>query len=413
MSRAFSLGPVLPHHDDPAARGHPLPPGLMGAHENLGHVNTDSLTTTPTPTPAGGLRGPAASARSPLRRHDPRVRGFASDNHSGVHPEVLEALVAANGGHQGAYGADVYTQALAEVVRDHFGDAAQVYPVLNGTGANVVSLDLLTRRWDAVVCAESAHINTDECGAPEKIAGIKLLAVATPDGKLTPELIDRQARGYGNEHHVQASVLSVTQSTEMGTLYTLEELRTVVAHAHRHGMRVHLDGARLANAAVALGASLREVTTDVGVDVVSFGGTKNGLMGAEAVVVLQPEAVTRPLFVRKLNAQLSSKMRFVSAQLLALLDGDLWRRSAAHANAMAAALAAAVRGIDGVRVTQTPAVNAVFATVPPQVTARLQQRYPFYVWNEATGEVRWMCSFDTTRDDIDGFASALREELER
>ncbi|WP_226346455.1 threonine aldolase family protein [Agilicoccus flavus] len=344
------------------------------------------------------------------RLHDADFRGFASDNYSGVHPEVLEALTLANGGHQRAYGADAYTAALADAVRREFGDRAEVYPVFNGTGANVVSLDLMTQRWDSVVCARSAHINTDECGAPEKIAGLKLETVETPDGKLTPELVDRVAYGWGDEHHAQPAVVSVTQSTELGTLYTPDELRAVADHAHAKGMRVHLDGARLANAAVALGVPLRAITTDVAVDVLSFGGTKNGLMGAEAVVVLDPDAVSRPLFARKLNGQLASKMRFLSVQLLTLLEGELWRRGAGHANDMARRLADAVRDIDGVRLTREPAANAVFAILPPEVTRRVQARYPFYVWDEATGEVRWMCSFDTTEGDVAGFADALREE---
>ncbi|WP_051988701.1 threonine aldolase family protein [Kineosphaera limosa] len=348
-----------------------------------------------------------------VRRHDPDFRGFLSDNAAGVHPQVLEALIVANGGHQTAYGADAYTTALQEAVRFHFGERAQAYPVFNGTGANVVCLDLLVQRWDAVVCARSAHINIDECGAPEKLAGIKLLPVDTPDGKLTPELVDTVAWGYGDEHHAQASVLSVTQSTELGSVYTVDELAALVSHAHDKGLRVHLDGARLANAAVALGVPLRAITTDVGVDVVSFGGTKNGCLGAEMVLVLNPEAVSRPLFVRKLDGQLASKMRFTSAQLLALFDDDLWRTNAAHANLMAAALADAVRTIDGVQLTREPQANAVFAIIPPDVTPRLQARYPFHIWDEATGEVRWMCSFDTTLEDIHAFAAALREELAR
>ncbi|MDO5626822.1 MAG: beta-eliminating lyase-related protein [Mobilicoccus sp.] len=345
--------------------------------------------------------------------HDPTFRGFASDNNSGVHPEVLEALALANGGHQRAYGADVYTEALGERVTEIFGERAEVYPVFNGTGANVVSLDLMTQRWDAVVCTRSAHINVDECGAPEKIAGTKLLPVDTSDGKLTPDLIDTLAWGFGDEHHAQPTVVSVTQSTELGTLYALDELRAVTEHAHGKGMRVHLDGARLANAAAALGVGLGEVTAGVGVDVVSFGGTKNGLLGAEAVIVLDPDAVSRPLFVRKLDGQLYSKMRFASVQLLTLLTDDLWQRSASHANVMARRLADEVRGIDGVRLTQEPQANAVFAILPPEVTTRLQERYPFYVWDEATGEVRWMCSFDTTEGDIEGFGAALREEIAR
>lgn len=353
-----------------------------------------------------------------LTRHDVSVRGFASDNSSGVHPLVLEAIAAANGGHQVAYGADAYTEALQEVVAREFGAGARAFPVFNGSGANVVSLDMLAARWDAVVCTRTSHINVDECGAPEKIAGLKLLPVDTPDGKLTPELVDTVAWGYGDEHHAQPSVLSVTQSTELGTLYQAGELAALVAHAHDKGMTVHLDGARLANAAAALEVPLRALTGDLGVDVVSFGGTKNGCLGAEMVVVLDPDLIerARPQFVRKLDGQLASKMRFISAQLLALFDGPdggLWRANAAHANAMAARLADAVRDLDGVRLTREPQANAVFAIIPAQVTPRLQARYPFYVWEEATGEVRWMCSFDTTTEDIDGFAAALREELGR
>jgi len=342
--------------------------------------------------------------------HDPAFRGFASDNYAGIHPEVLEAIALANGGHQKAYGDDVYTAALGATIKEVFGEAAEVYPVFNGTGANVVSLDLLTDRWGAVVCARSAHINVDECGAPEKIAGIKLLPVDTPNGKLTPELIDTVAWGFGDEHHAQPAVVSVTQSTELGTLYSLDELRAIAEHTHSLGMKLHLDGARIANAAAALGVGLRDIT-DTGVDVLSFGGTKNGLLGAEAIVVLNPDAVSRPRFVRKLDAQLCSKMRFTSVQLLALLADDLWLRSATHANAMARLLAERVRDVEGVALTQEVESNAVFAVLPPAVTERLQQRYPFYVWDEATGEVRWMCAFDTTEADIDGFITALREEL--
>lgn len=348
------------------------------------------------------------------RLHDPEFRGFASDNYSGVLPEVLEALAIVNGGHQRAYGADVYTEALGDLVRAQFGDAASVYPVFNGTGANIVSLDLVTPRWGAVVCARTAHINVDECGAPEKIAGLKLLPVDTEDGKLTPESVEQVAWGFGDEHHAQPAVVSITQSTELGTLYTVEEIRALADQAHALGMRLHLDGARLFIGAAALGVSLRDITTDAGVDILSLGGTKHGLMGAEAVVVLEPGILDHPqgaLFVRKLDAQLNSKMRFSSAQLLTILTDDLWRRGSEHAIAMARRLADAVRDVEGVRLTREPEANAVFAVLPAEVTARLQERYPFYVWDEATGEVRWMCSFDTTEHDIDAFAAALREEL--
>lgn len=345
------------------------------------------------------------------RLHDPDVRGFASDNYSGVHPEVLAALAVANGGHVTSYGADPYTQRLQDVMRGHFGAAAQTYPVFNGTGANVVGLMLLARPWDAVVCAESAHINCDECGAPEKVGHLKLDTIATPDGKLTPALLDTKAHSYGFEHHAQPRLLSITQSTEVGSLYTVAELRALIERAKEHDMVVHLDGTRLGNAAVALDVPLRALTTDLGVDVLSLGGTKNGLLGAEAVVVLNPDAVAGPLYVRKLAMQLASKMRFVSAQLLALYGTDLWARSAAHANAMAARLAAGVRDLPGVQITREPQVNGVFAVLPREAAQAVRDRYFFYDWDAGSGEVRWMCGFDTTPEDVDGFVTVLRTAL--
>jgi threonine aldolase len=354
---------------------------------------------------------PTAAATSARRLHDPQARGFASDNYAGVHPEVLEALTLANGGHQVSYGADVYTEHLQEVFRGHFGGQATAYPVFNGTGANVVALQAVTERWQSVICASSAHIHVDECGAPEKMGGLKLLTVDAPLGKLTLEGIDSQAYGFDDEHRAQPGVVSITQSTELGTLYSVEEIAAIVDHAHARGMVVHLDGARIANAAAALDSPLREFTTDVGVDIVSFGGTKNGLMLGEAVVVLNPGAVRGMDYVRKMSMQLASKMRFVSAQFDALLSGDLWLRNARHANAMAHRLEAAVRGVPGVEVVRPVQANAVFAVLPADVTARLQKLYPFYVWNEATGEVRWMTSFDTTEADVDSFVAALRAEM--
>ncbi len=342
--------------------------------------------------------------------HDPEVRGFASDNYAGVHPEVLAAIAAANGGHQTSYGQDVYTARLQEVLAREFAAPVEVYPVFNGTGANVLSLQSMLPRWGAVVCAESAHVNTDENGAPERVGGLKLLTVPTPDGKLTPELVDRQAWGFGDEHRAQPGVVSITQSTELGTVYSVAEIRAVADHAHSLGLSVHMDGSRLANAAAALGVPLRTLTTDAGVDVLSLGGTKNGLLGAEAVVVLDPAASTGLTYLRKVDMQLSSKMRFMSAQLLALFDGDLWLRSAQHANGMAMRLHDAVRGIPGVTVTNVPQANAVFAILPPGVADRLRPRFRFYDWNPATGEVRWMCAFDTTEHDVDAFAAAIREE---
>ncbi|MBM7412599.1 threonine aldolase [Clavibacter michiganensis] len=357
-----------------------------------------------------------ASPVSPLRLHDTAARGFASDNYSGIHPEVLEAIAAANGGHQVAYGGDAYTARLQEVVGEHFGRGAEAFPVFNGTGANVTGLLSMLPRWGAVVCATTAHINTDEGGAPERVAGIKLLQVPTEDGKLTPELIDREAWGWGDEHRAQPLAVSITQTTELGTVYTPAEVRAIADHAHERGMRLHMDGARLSNAAATLDAPFRAFTSDAGVDVVSFGGTKNGLLYGEAIVVLDPEASEGLTYLRKLNMQLASKMRFVSAQLLALLGSEvdgvpLYLRSARHANGMAARLRSALDGVDGVEFTQETQANGLFAILPEGVADRLRSEFRFYDWDPARREVRWMCSFDTTEDDIDRFAAAIRREV--
>ncbi|WP_309102866.1 low specificity L-threonine aldolase [Microbacterium sp.] len=346
-------------------------------------------------------------------QHDPAIRGFASDNYSGIHPEVLAAIGAANDGHQGAYGADAYTERLQEVFRQHFGEGTEAFPVFNGTGANVTGLQSMLPRWGAVIAASSAHINVDEGGAPERIGGFKILTVPTPDGKLTPELVDREAWGWGDEHRAQPLVVSITQSTELGTLYSAAEIRALADHAHGRGMKLHLDGARLSNAAAALDLPLRAFTRDAGVDVLSFGGTKNGAMLGEAIVVLNPEAADGLLYARKFNMQLSSKMRFVSAQLIALLEGDLWLRNARHANTMARRLRAAIEAgiadgsINGVAFTQPTQSNGVFATVPDGVADRLRESFRFYDWDAARNEVRWMCSFDTQEDDVDAFVAEL------
>ena len=342
---------------------------------------------------------------------------FASDNYAGVHPEILQALAEANVGHEIAYGVDRYTARLHEVMAAHFGDPVEVYPVFNGTGANVTALASMLPPWGAVICSSHAHIHTDEGAAPERVAGLKLLPVAAPDAKLTPELIDTEAWGWGFEHRAQPLVVSITQTTELGTLYTAEDIRTIADHVHAKGMLLHLDGARISNAAAALGQPLRAFTRDAGVDVISFGGTKNGLMFGEAIVVLSPDAASGLKYVRKFNMQLASKMRFISAQLVALLDGDLWLRSAQHANAMAARLrngleAAIADGrAPGVAFTQHTQANAVFATLPPGVAQRLQAQVRFYDWDEAINEVRWMTSFDTTEADVDSFIDLICAEL--
>jgi threonine aldolase len=343
--------------------------------------------------------------------HDLNWRGFASDNYAGGHPAVMQAILDANGGHQVAYGEDVYTAKLRDLIKDLFGAQAEVFPVFNGTGANVVSLQAMLHRWQAVICASSAHVQADEGGAPERTGGFKLLLVDTEDGKLTPDLIDVQAWGFGDQHRAQPAAVTITNSTELGTVYTAAQIATITEHSHRLGMKVHLDGARLSNAAAALGTDFRSFTTDAGVDVVSMGGTKIGAVGAEAVVVLNPDAVQGIDYLRKGAMQLASKMRFVSAQMLALFEGDVWKQNALNANAMAARLADAVKNIPGVTITRSVDANAVFAVLPKPVTERLQQSFRFYTWNEVTGEVRWMASWDTTEADIDAFASAVAAEM--
>lgn len=334
-----------------------------------------------------------------------------------MHPEILTALAEANDGHQTAYGGDVYTERLQAVMKQHFGEHVETFPVFNGTGANVTALTSMIPRWGAVICAATAHINSDEGGAPERVSGLKLLTVETPDGKLTPELIDREAWGWGDEHRAQPLAVSITQTTELGTLYSIDEISAITSHAHARGMTVHMDGARLANAAAALGVGVKEFTSEAGVDTVSFGGTKNGMLFGEAIIAVNPDAVDGLLFLRKLNMQLASKMRFLSAQFLALLEGDLWLRSAGHANAMAAHLRRSLEreieagSIAGLGFAQETNANAVFATLPPGAADRLRQSFRFYDWDASAGVVRWMCSFDTTEADVDAFVAAIRKEL--
>ena len=335
---------------------------------------------------------------------------FASDNYAGAHPAVLDAVTAANGGWAQAYGDDVWTARLRDRLRELLGDV-EPFPVFNGTGGNVTALAAVLRPYEAVVCPETAHINVDECGAPERIAGAKLVDVPTPDGKLTPELLRGRLVGFGDQHHVQAKVVSISQSTELGTVYTPAEIAALAATAHEAGLLLHVDGARLVNAAEALGLELRALTSDCGVDLLTLGGTKSGLLGAEAVVFLRPELAAEYLYARKQGTQLASKMRFISAQLLRLFEGDLWRETAGHANAMARRLGDAVAAVPGVRIAYPLQANAVFAALPRPVIERLHERYHFYVWDEAAGVVRWMCSWQTTTGDVDALAGALREAV--
>jgi len=345
----------------------------------------------------------------------PERRGFASDNHAGAHPEVLAAVAAANEGHASAYGEDRYTAALRERFREHFGADAEVFPVFNGSGANVACLDAATRSYESAICTEQAHMNVDECGAPERIAGTKLLTVATEHGKLSPDDLGRWEHRRGDDHFPQPRLVSITQSTELGTVYTLEETRAIAAAAHELDLLLHVDGARLANAAASLHASLAELTTGSGVDLVSFGGTKNGLLFGEAVVFCRPGLGEGFAFVRKQLAQLASKMRFISAQFEALLADDLWLRSARHANEMAARLAERVGDLDGLEIVHPVEANAVFARLPRAAIDRLLEawpyEHPFYVWDETENVVRWMCAWDTRPEDVDEFAAAVAEAL--
>jgi len=336
-------------------------------------------------------------------------RSFASDNNAGVHPRILQALADANRGHVIAYGDDAYTRAAVEKFREHLGSNVEVYFVFGGTGANVLAIKAVSQAYNAVMCAETAHINVDECGAPEKFTGCKLLTVATKDGKITSDQLKPFLHGVGFEHHVQPRVISISQSTEMGTVYTPREIRKLADFAHRHQMLLHMDGARIANAAVSLKLELRAITADAGVDILSFGGAKNGMMYGEAVVFFDPTLAQQFKYIRKQGAQLASKMRFISAQFLALLSDNLWQENAAHANRMAQVLAKELARIPQIKITQKVQANGVFAILPKRFIAQLQKKYFFYVWNEETSEVRFMTSFDTTEDDIRAFVGLVKK----
>jgi threonine aldolase len=336
-------------------------------------------------------------------------RGFASDNNAGVHPSILKAMADANHGHCKGYGDDPYTQNAIALFKSHFGQQTEVFFTLTGTGANVLGLNSIGVSVNAVICAQTAHINVDECGAPEKFTGMKLIAVSTPNGKLTPELITPYLHGFGFEHHSQPKIISITQPTELGTLYTVDEIKALSALAKQYNMFLHMDGARISNAAAALNLGFRAFTVDAGVDVLAFGGTKNGLMYGEAVLVFNPQMALNLKYFRKQAMQLASKMRYIGAQFNAFFDHNLWRINAAHANKMAQLLTQKVKPIKGVTITQNVEANGVFAIIPPSVIKPLQQHYFFYVWDQNQNEVRWMCSFDTTPEDIENFAKKLNE----
>ena len=339
------------------------------------------------------------------------MKSFASDNNSGVHPRIMQAIIDANQGHALGYGADDWTEEADEIFRQIFGEDVQPYYVFNGTGSNIVVLQALTRSYGSIICAATAHIHTDECGAPEKATSAVLKPVSTPDGKLTPELVAQELHGFGVQHHSQPQVISISQSTEMGTVYTVEELKALCDYAHARGLYVHMDGSRLANACAHLGVGLRELSLDCGVDVLSLGGTKNGMMMGEAIISFHPDLNDSLMYLRKQSAQLYSKMRYLSAQFTAYFKDDLWLQNAKHANAMAQYLADKLRILPEVHFTQKVEANSLFLIMPEEVIDRITEDYFFYVWDEITYEARLVCSWDTTPSDVDDFTNFLKKIL--
>lgn len=335
------------------------------------------------------------------------MKSFASDNYSGIHPTIMNAIIEANQGHVSSYGYDEYTRKAELLFKQHFGEQAEAFFVFLGTAANVLSLSSITKSYEAVICTDLAHINVDECGAPEKHGGFKLLTVPTCNGKLDLTLVKKYLENVGFEHHVQPRVISISQTTELGTVYTADEIKEIADFAHANGMFLHMDGARLSNAAATLRLPFRSFTTDLGVDVVSFGGTKNGMMLGEAIVFLNPNLVSGFKYMRKQAMQLASKMRFISAQFIAYLTDNHCIKTAIHANQMANYLADSVKNIPSISITQSVDANAVFVTFPKELTSILQETSFFYLWNEELNEARWMTSWDTEPQDIDLFVKKI------
>ncbi len=338
-------------------------------------------------------------------------RGFASDNNAGVHPEILKALETANNGHLVGYGDDPITQEAIQLFKKEFGTETEVFFAFNGTGANVLALSSVTNSFNSIICADTAHIQVDECGAPEKLTGCKLLPVPSKQGKITAEGIKKYLHGFDFEHHSQPKVISISQVTELGTIYSVEEIKAITSLAHQHDMLVHMDGARIANAAAALNLPFKAFTKDAGVDLLSFGGTKNGMLMGEAVLFFDPKLATNTKYIRKQSMQLYSKMRFVGAQFLAYFKDDLWKTNALHSNKMAKLLEREILKTGKVQLTQKTEANGVFAILPEQVIPKLQEKYFFYMWDESRSEVRWMTAFDTTEEDIHGFVKLIDQLL--
>lgn len=340
-------------------------------------------------------------------------KSFASDNYAGVHIDILDAIIAANKDHVPAYGSDEITSRAQEQFKKYFGQGVEIFFVLNGTAANVLSLQAMTSSYQAVICTDTAHIQMDECGAPEKFIGCKLMPVPTSDGKLTVAAIQSHLARVGDQHAVQPRVISISQSTEYGTVYSRDEVKSLADFAHENNLYLHMDGARIANAAASLDLDLKSFTSDAGVDVLSFGGTKNGMMMGEAVVIFNKMFAKDFQYIRKQGMQLASKMRFISAQFHALMTNDLWLRNAKHANAMASLFAEKIQEIGSpvIRISHPVQANAIFVVMPEKLIQRLQQQFHFYVWNEKMNEVRLMTSFDTSEHDITLFIETLSQEL--
>ncbi|KAA3617524.1 MAG: low specificity L-threonine aldolase [Calditrichaeota bacterium] len=338
-------------------------------------------------------------------------RSFASDNNAGVHPKIMQALNDCNVGHVVGYGDDPFTESAIKTFKKHFGETVEPFFVYGGTGANVLAIGSMCRPFESVICANTAHINVDECGAPERFSGAKLVDIPTVDGKLTPKQIKPFLFGFDFEHHSQPKAISISQPTELGTVYSIDELKALRQLADEYNLYLHMDGARISNAAVALDINFSEFTLDCGIDVLSFGGNKNGMMFGEALIFFNPSLAENFKYVRKQAMQLHSKMRFISAQFDAFLQSDLWKENATHSNKMAQVLFEKVSGLPGVEITQKVETNAIFVKIPKEIIPKLQEEYFFYVWNEEWGEVRWMASFDTTHEDIENFVNTLKKYL--
>jgi threonine aldolase len=339
-------------------------------------------------------------------------RGFASDNNAGVHPEILEEIRSVNKGHVIGYGDDPYTEEARDLFCQHLGADTETFFVFTGTAANVLGITAVTRSWNSVIAAFTAHVEQDECGAPEKFSGCKVLTVDTPDGKINPEMLRKHMHGFDFEHHSQPKVVSITQATEMGTVYSPEEISELADYAHKRDMLIHMDGARIANAAVYLDLPFKAFTTEAGVDILSFGGTKNGMMFGEAVCFLRPGLSDNFKYIRKQGMQLASKMRFISAQYIAYFRKELWKKLAMHSNSMAQLLFSKVKDLEGIKITQPVQANGVFVILPDEIAKILQERYFFYPWDDNMSEYRWMTSWDTSEDDIEEFTDLLRAELQ-